>query len=388
MRVHLSFRLATQLLKGPLNRATVCAATGVFVASLRYRGSAADGRLRLEKASYQQSTPRAHVNEYQMNAVAVYEYCAYIVNLVKKLWWITYRSIFLSLLVAPAAITSPLLLVGGEEIHEKWWRWVRFAVRSSGPCLTKLCQWIATRPDLFPAEVIHELSLLQAKAYRHSWKETEAAMIAAFGSDWQQRIKLSKDDKVIGSGCIASVYAGSVNGEKGKPSYCRILSHVFISLVVLFSLVAIKVIHPGVRDSIESDIQIMKFVAWIVESLPGMENLSILENVNEFSKLMSRQIDFTEEAANLEKFQANFSSDRHRAPVVFPFPLQGLVTREVLVETFIAGDLMSDLFEIRGTLDESTKKRLAEIGIDVVLRMTFWHNFIHGDMHPGNVKVK
>jgi aarF domain-containing kinase len=150
--------------------------------------------------------------------------------------------------------------------------------------------------------------------------------------------------------------------------------------------VAIKVIHPGVRESIESDIHIMKFIAWILEKLPGAENLSISENVDEFSKLMTRQIDFTEEAANLERFQANFSSDRHRAPVVFPTPMKGLVSREVLVETFLAGDLMSDLLETRGALDKNTKKRLAEIGIDVVLRMTFLHNFIHGDMHPGNIK--
>ena len=154
---------------------------------------------------------------------------------------------------------------------------------------------------------------------------------------------------------------------------------------MLIIAVAIKVIHPGVRQSIESDILIMSFFAWILECIPGASNLSIRENVEEFSKLMHHQIDFREEAANLEKFNANFSSDKHRAPVIFPSPLQGLVTREVLVETFLEGELMSDFFESSGALDKKTKDKIAAIAIDAVLRMTFRHNFIHGDMHPGKL---
>jgi predicted unusual protein kinase regulating ubiquinone biosynthesis (AarF/ABC1/UbiB family) len=63
--------------------------------------------------------------------------------------------------------------------------------------------------------MVHELSLLQARAYKHSWSETEAALNVAFGIDWKQKIKLSKDDEVLGSGCIATVYAGHVDGQKG-----------------------------------------------------------------------------------------------------------------------------------------------------------------------------
>ena len=68
------------------------------------------------------------------------------------------RSIYLSLVFAPAALTLPVALLQGldqDGVDDKrkaswWWSILRNCIRNSGPCTIKFSQWIATRPDLFP----------------------------------------------------------------------------------------------------------------------------------------------------------------------------------------------------------------------------------------------
>lgn len=38
--------------------------------------------------------------------------------------------------------------------------------------------------------------------------------------------------------------------------------------------------------------------------------------------------------------------------------------------------------------DTALKKRMARIGVDSFLQMCFKDNFVHGDLHPGNILVK
>eukprot|EP00658_Telonema_sp_P-2_P069218 TRINITY_DN58334_c0_g1_i1.p3 TRINITY_DN58334_c0_g1~~TRINITY_DN58334_c0_g1_i1.p3 ORF type:complete len:132 (-),score=36.47 TRINITY_DN58334_c0_g1_i1:149-544(-) len=45
-----------------------------------------------------------------------------------------------------------------------------------GPTYIKLGQWMATRPDLFPAELCHRLATLFDAAPSHSWEYTEQVL--------------------------------------------------------------------------------------------------------------------------------------------------------------------------------------------------------------------
>ena len=300
--------------------------------------------------------------------VVAKEWLQYLERQLTKLWYIITRSTYLAMLFTPSVITSPVLLVGYDWKHLRsiWWDLLRFTIRVSGPCNTKLCQWIATRPDLFPLEMVQELSLLQTRAYKHSWVESARALKEGLGDNWGDRLDLSSKSPVLGSGCIASVYLGSLRDSKQE--------------------VAVKIIHPGVRDTIDADIMIMKFVAFLLEMLPGMATLSILESVDEFEKLMIRQVNLSIEAKNLKTLHTNFQTD-NVTNTCFPRPIDSLVTKNILVEDFQAGMLMSDLLEMP-SLDPRKRQELARIGLDAILRMVFKHNFIHADLHPGNIIVQ
>jgi aarF domain-containing kinase len=53
----------------------------------------------------------------------------------------------------------------------------------------------------------------------------------------------------------------------------------------------------------------------------------------------------------------------------------------VLVETFEEGELVSRHF----FADMNTRKRISKLGLTSILQMVFTDNFVHADLHPGNV---
>ncbi|XP_063605074.1 uncharacterized aarF domain-containing protein kinase 2-like isoform X3 [Penaeus indicus] len=151
--------------------------------------------------------------------------------------------------------------------------------------------------------------------------------------------------------------------------------------------VAVKVLHPGIYSCFRRDLKIMKACASFISAIyPPLKWLSLPQCVQEFAEVMSCQIDLKLEAENMELFAENFADNPY---VRFPRILQPYVTRKVLVETYEEGEQMIDFI---GTTGEDKpaelKKRLAEIGVDALLKMVFVDNLVHGDLHPGNILVQ
>ena len=57
--------------------------------------------------------------------------------------------------------------------------------------------------------------------------------------------------------------------------------------------------------------------------------------------------------------------------------------RDVLVEDFVAGVPVLEYFKTH----QAEGKELARRGTEAVLKMVLHHNFVHGDLHPGNLLV-
>jgi aarF domain-containing kinase len=135
--------------------------------------------------------------------------------------------------------------------------------------------------------------------------------------------------------------------------------------------VAIKVLHPSVRQLVRRDIAIMSIFANIINLFPGMSWLSLPEEVQVFGDMMNQQLDLRVEGANLERFERNFAG--RGARVAFPRPIRlGLMgddgsreeSREVLVEEFEnALPLKYFLRNGGGPYDD----RIASIGLDAFL---------------------
>ncbi|KAJ9142384.1 Atypical/ABC1/ABC1-C protein kinase [Pleurostoma richardsiae] len=317
---------------------------------------------------------------------------------------------FLQLLAifVPVIITVPAVWLGrrqpehdNERSGTLWW--YSFLVRAmelAGPAFIKLGQWAASRSDIFPNEMCSIMAKLHSHAPAHSLHATKNIVSRAFDGRPFSEIFDEFDETPLGVGAIAQVYKAklrpdlAVPGDLDVDSYdtrhdirqnvAKNVGSVFKSTPkrVPSSYVAVKVLHPGVERTVRRDLRIMRLFATILNAIPSMEWLSFPDEVDQFGSMMNLQLDLRIEAANLTIFRKNF---RNRTTAWFPFPYSEFTTRNVLVEEFAQGIPLADFLENGGGVFQED---IASEGLDAFLRMLLLDNFVHADLHPGNIMVR
>lgn len=243
------------------------------------------------------------------------------------------------------------------------------------------------------------MSKLHSNAPAHSMHDTRRIIEAAFGGLKFDDIFSEFDETPLGVGAIAQVYKGKLRPDLRLPSDTDIEAEEPPNLRknvaqkvqsalkstpqrVPSQSVAVKVLHPGVERTVRRDLRIMGFFAEVLNVIPSMEWLSLPDEVAQFGDMMKLQLDLRIEAANLARFRKNF---KDRTTAWFPYPYPELTTRSVLVEEFANGMPLSAFLEFGGGVFQAS---IADEGLDAFLRMVLLDNFIHADLHPGNIMVR
>ncbi|KZZ99471.1 ABC-1 transporter [Moelleriella libera RCEF 2490] len=334
---------------------------------------------------------------------------------------------FLQLVVifVPVIVTVPVMWFGrrhpdrdNERGGTLWWyEFLVKAMELAGPAFIKLGQWAASRSDIFPNEMCDTMSKLHSNAPAHSMHATRKTVEAAFGGRRFGDIFDEFDEKPLGVGAIAQVYKAKLKAElaqsggldgrirrrrrhssssdtssssdsaesKGlSENVRRNVDTVLKSSPkrVPSSYVAVKVLHPKVERTVRRDLRIMGFFASVLNAVPTMEWLSLPDEVQQFGEMMKLQLDLRIEAANLETFRRNF---RDRTTASFPYPYTDFTTRNVLIEEFAQGIPLADFMDNGGGVFQHD---IADEGLDAFLRMLLLDNFVHADLHPGNIMVR
>lgn len=256
-------------------------------------------------------------------------------------------------------------------------------------------QWAASRTDIFPDLLTTELSKLHSNAKPHSLSATKKAIEYSFGGKPFDEIFEEFIEEPIGVGAIAQVYKAKLRPE--LIDYEPAKQDKFFSLATLKSAslkssdtdftdwVAVKVLHPRVSKIVERDISIMKFFANVINVLPTMEWLSLPGEVETFAQMMRQQMDLRIEASNLQIFRSNFAG---HADIKFPKPYLQYSSQNILVEEYITAIPMPDVLK-NSTGGHLTMERLiSSKGLDSFLKMLLLDNFIHADLHPGNIYIR
>ena len=317
------------------------------------------------------------------------------------------RFFHLLVIFVPVIVTVPVIWVGQRKKDKDndrtgtvwWYGFLVNAMERAGPAFIKLGQWAASRSDIFPAQMCKVMSELHSNAPAHSLKHTKRTISTAFGGRHFDEIFEEFHETPLGVGAIAQVYKARLRPDLASPDdsdleqqpeqplRTRVRQNVdaFVKSSpqrIPSAYVAIKVLHPKVERIVRRDLKIMGIFASVINAIPTLEWLDLPNEVANFGDMMRLQLDLRIESANLSVFRNNF---RKRTTAWFPFPYSQFTTRQVLVEEFAQGIPLAAFLESGGGVFQ---KEIADEGLDAFLRMLLIDNFIHADLHPGNIMVR
>jgi ubiquinone biosynthesis protein len=238
---------------------------------------------------------------------------------------------------------------------------LRLALEQLGPIFVKFGQAVSTRRDLLPQDIAEELAKLQDRVPPFPGAVARESIERAYGRPVTE-LFAQFDEAPLAAASIAQVHVARLLDGKE---------------------VVVKVLRPGMRLTIERDLEVLYALAALAQRYWGeARRLRPLEIVSEYEKTILDELDLMREAANAAQLKRNFAgSDLLYVPDVY-FDLCRL---DVMVMERIHGVPISDMERLRAADTDIAK--LAENGVRIFFTQVFRHNFFHADMHPGNIFV-
>ena len=237
----------------------------------------------------------------------------------------------------------------------------RMALEELGPTYIKLGQILSTRPDLIPIDFLNELTKLQDKVPPFPFRSVEKIIEAELGFSLET-LFARFDEKPLASASIGQVHRAQLkSGET----------------------VAVKIQRPGIQRVIEIDLEIMLYLATLLEH--HVEEIALhrpVTIVEEFARTLEKELDYLLEASNMERVALNFVDDPN---IVIPNIHRDFSTSKVLTAEFIDGIKVSEIEKLENA--GLNRRIITDRGADVLLKQIFDHGFFQADPHPGNIFV-
>jgi ubiquinone biosynthesis protein len=242
---------------------------------------------------------------------------------------------------------------------------LRLALESLGPIFVKFGQVLSTRRDLLPVDIANELAKLQDQVPPFDSDVAIGLVEKSLGSP----IDVLFDDferVPVASASIAQVHFAKIKtgAHAGKA-------------------VAVKVLRPNMLPVIDSDLALLRDIAYWTERLwADGKRLKPREVVAEFDKYLHDELDLMREAANGSQLRRNFAGlDLLMVPEMY----WDYSAPTVLVMERMVGVPISQVEVLRAAGVDIPK--LAQEGVEIFFTQVFRDGFFHADMHPGNIQV-
>ncbi len=248
-----------------------------------------------------------------------------------------------------------------KVVHLEFGERIRLAIQELGPTFIKMGQFLSTRPDMVPPDIIKELEKLQDQ-------------IPPFPSQIARQIVQTELNRPI-----EEVFA-SFDKE---PIAAASLAQVHRARLKRGQEVVAKIRRPDIVETMEADISIMRSLAGVVERrVAEARILNPVELIDELHSDIKKELNFRNEANNIIRFGRNFAGDPQ---IKVPHVYEELCTPRLLVLEYIEGINISriDRLASEGYDLELIARRL----VDILFKSALEQGFFHADPHPGNVFV-
>ena len=238
---------------------------------------------------------------------------------------------------------------------------VRKVLEELGPTFVKMGQVLSTRPDLLPPDFIDEFRLLQDECKVLPFTVMQATLSAALHGR-EAELFAGFDETPLAAGSLGQTYRARL--QDGTP-------------------VVVKIMRPGVRNTIRSDMEVLEFLARWLESYYKNLGFSPVGVVREFAQQLSQELDYHQEAESTERLRDLFlDSDT----IGFPRVYWDATTFDVLTTEEIVGMPLSKIN--LASLSPSQRVRIVKTICDAVFKQCFQFGFFHADPHPGNLFIR
>ena len=250
---------------------------------------------------------------------------------------------------------------------------LRRALEEGGVTFTKLGQLLSTRRDLLPEEFISELARLQDRAEPAPWEQVEEVIAQSLGAPAGQ-VFAELQQEPAAAASIAQVHKARLRCDGGVDAE-----------------VAVKVQRPGIRATVEQDLDILQRLAVRLERRARWARaVGAVGVARGFAAAMREELDFRVEARNTAAVAANWAGQQRvvkgSVSVTLPAVHEQLCTEHVLVIEWLdglslraAGPLIDDRGLDRAALSRALLRSM-------VYQITEGGVF-HADPHPGNVML-
>lgn len=255
------------------------------------------------------------------------------------------------------------------------------ALERLGPTYVKFGQAVSTRQDIVPRSLTDALEKLQDD-------------MAPFDNQQAQEILRNELGQVLSSEELTAFLSTLSNNPVAAAS----IGQVYKGFLPERGYVAVKIQRPYVRSVVEQDTIMLRQIATWIEAIPGIPNSNkdsliatkLVNAVDEFMARVLEELDYQNEAGNMEKFAELYCYRNGTFPdvkVVVPIIHRDLCTDSVLVMEWIEGEKLASVGD-PSMLDDATRIEnlaMVEAGIAATLSQLLGTGLMHADPHTGNL---
>jgi len=234
----------------------------------------------------------------------------------------------------------------------------------------KLGQLFALRTDIIPTQICDELLKLQDRTSGFSPDEAVRLVEQELGGP-VDRFFSTFQKTPIAAASTAQIHKGVLR-EEGV-------------------WVAIKVQRPNLERKIGNDLAMIRGMIAVAKWLSVLSYMSLDDFVTEIEDIISEEIDYRYEAANMRRMRKTLRRHNIHVPKTF----QRYNTQRILVMEYITGVLMSDYLKELRRDPEHVRRWCEENNVDPdrvgrqlvysINRQLYEDQLFHGDLHPGNI---
>jgi predicted unusual protein kinase regulating ubiquinone biosynthesis (AarF/ABC1/UbiB family) len=249
---------------------------------------------------------------------------------------------------------------------------MRLALESIGGAWLKLGQMLALRYDLLPAAYCDELFGLLNQVAPFSYEDVRRIIREDLG-DEPETVFASFEPQSFAAASIGQVHRATLhNGDR----------------------VAVKVQRPGIRRTLQADIDLMYGTSWLLDWVHLFGVGRSRDLIDEFARWTADELDYMVEARQAVLLWEHAQGDRHEH---IARVYRDYTTTRVLTTELIEGIPLIEIMIARRNRDDIYLDALAAAGHDLdrivrrldwnMLNQVFVFGYFHADLHPANIFV-